>query len=230
MPTQMHIGNDIVHWNGPDAREKAVPGRSSERFIQRVLHRNEFRLLTEDKQLSPTQMLWALWAAKEAVYKAAVKAVPDLIFSPGSIQITPAEKALSHGIARIRDLDFELIWHSCEDFVHAVAAGPVRSENYTDQGIWQKISHHAACHDYLGFAGNASAAVRHLACRIAGSVSGFGSSSLRIIRNTLENGRLSPPRLYSTDNNTDVNNSISSLDISLSHDGPWSAAAVLQHE
>lgn len=226
----MHIGNDIVHWNGPEAREKAVPGRASERFIQRVLHRQEFGLLTESRLLSSTQMLWALWAAKEAVYKAAVKAVPDLIFSPGSIQITPAGKTLSHGAARIRDLDFELIWHTCEDFVHAVAAGPVRSGHHSVQGIWQKISHHAACHEYPGFAGNASAAVRDLACRIASSVSGFGCNSLRIIRNTLENGRLAPPRIYNIDNDADNNNSISSLDISLSHDGPWSAAAVLKQQ
>lgn len=150
----MFLGNDLVHWSGDAAREKATRTRTTRRFFDRVLHEREHPLLVRlgttrsnlvAVALPRFKALWALWAAKEAAFKAAVKATPGLRFSPHSIRIlvprpnagsaelwplvhdgagTLIARPLARGWARVRDQFFEILWEYHEEFVHALALGP----------------------------------------------------------------------------------------------------------
>ena len=70
------IGNDIVDLTVPENR-----GRSGDRrFRARVFTAAEEEWI--DAAAAPDTMLWMLWAAKEAAFKAALKLRPGLTFRP----------------------------------------------------------------------------------------------------------------------------------------------------
>lgn len=99
-------------------------------------------------------------------------------------------------------------------------AGPIR------------VLHAVAGHDEVllpdhegATAARASAAVRRLAGQLLQHVPGLQQLQLEIRRHPLPSGILSAPRVYPQHNAE--NQPLQSVDISLSHDGPWAAAAVL---
>lgn len=66
-----HLGNDVV-----DLRDPANRGKSRDlRFQEKVFHREEREFI--HSSADPESALWTLWAAKEAAWKAAVKAAPE---------------------------------------------------------------------------------------------------------------------------------------------------------
>lgn len=255
----MFLGNDLVHWSGAAAREKETLSRRTARFIDRVLHEREQPFLERvpPAPLSRGRLLWALWAAKEAAFKAAMKAIPDLPFSPRSIRIEfhaisddyrdewplrhgPATDddndidhagsyPLAYGLAHVREQVYEILWEYHRDFVHAVALGPLTT-NHRNLGTQSFSDHWAAIVRGVARipADRASRAVRRTAVNLLAisDATDHGQSltmnNLRVVRNFLANGRLGPPSFHDGSSRDD-------LDLSLTHDGPWGAAAILRH-
>lgn len=254
MQNRIYLGNDLVHWSGGEAREKHPDCPAALRFAHRVLHAAEFAVLERIRSLGPvawSKALWGLWAAKEAVYKAAMKAVPELTFSPSSIQVFAAAEKFIQGVAidgwaRVKDSYYGIRWETNENFVHAVAIGPLEQTLVQDvdsteySSLWQKVQFRIDRHEAIladGWQGicdgahAASQAVRRLACAIAAKLPGLQDASLGIEREILMSGRLAPPRLTAFRQGVncggDAALAVRKIDVSLSHDGPWSAAAVL---
>jgi len=273
------LGNDIVHWCGPDAREKRPESAHSRRYLDRILgsgeHIQHDRLMSlcdglglaaddrRDEAAVWSRALWALWAAKEATYKAAVKAVPGSGFSPRSIVVTvnpePYDAAVSgltgdhadlhigkarplaRGRAVIGRQWYDIVWEACGEFVHTVSVGPFNlSGNLLfdakeSASLWNGVVHASALHDTIlcGIAGasqsirnateRASSAVRRLACNLAGTVPGLHLASLEVRRAAGTGARRGAPVLFKQGHRR----ALDDIDLSLSHDGPWSAAAVL---
>ncbi|TVQ26899.1 MAG: 4-phosphopantetheinyl transferase family protein [Spirochaetaceae bacterium] len=273
------LGNDIVHWSGPDAREKRPESAHSKRFLDRILdsgeHTQHDRLMSlcdgldltaahnRDEAALWSRALWALWAAKEATYKAAVKAVPGLGFSPRSIVVTvdpePYETGASGLVHSYADLQvgearplargravigrqwYDIVWEACGEFVHTVSVGPFNLSGNLPfdakeiASLWDGIVHASALHDTIlcGIAGasqsirnateRASSAVRRLACNLARTVPGLHLAALEVRRATGTGTRNGAPVLFDQGHRK----ALYDIDLSLSHDGPWSAAAVL---
>lgn len=242
----MFLGNDLVHWGGAAAREKETRSRRTHRFIDRVLHEREHPFLERRgaTPISRAQTLWALWAAKEAAFKAAVKALPGLPFSPRSIRVeflsTSADRTgpwplphtpiaddltrpLAYGVAHVRAQVYEILWESHAEFVHALAIGPLPAPRrpagpplFGDhwQSVVRKLTQIPAS--------AASESVRRVALQLYALIGGETSntSPVQIVRRLLTTGRLGPPRFCGGTLRED-------LDLTLTHDGPWGAAAIL---
>jgi hypothetical protein len=83
------IGNDVVDLSDPEtAREALHP-----RFDARVFSPAERARL--EAALDPARLRWALWAAKEAAYKAARRLDPTLPFHPRRFAVE--DEAVWHG-------------------------------------------------------------------------------------------------------------------------------------
>lgn len=80
-----HVGNDIVDLTSSDSREKS----RDIRFINRVFTHGEKERITNSA--NPDGMLWALWAGKEASYKAISKSHPDVSSSPRTYEASLEE-------------------------------------------------------------------------------------------------------------------------------------------
>lgn len=245
----MFLGNDLVHWSGAAAREKETRSRRTQRFIDRILHEREHPFLERRgaASLPPVQALWALWAAKEAAFKAAVKAIPGLPFSPHSIRVeflsTSAERPgawplahapladdlsrpLAYGVAYVRAQMYEILWESHPEFVHALAIGPLPAPRRPSGtplfgDYWQSVVRKLTALP----TGTASEAVRRIALQLYARIGGesSGASPVQIARRLLSTGRLGPPRFFG-------NTLQEEMDLTLTHDGPWGAAAILQRE
>jgi len=70
------VGNDIVDLEEPDNRGKSGDGR----FLDRVFTPEERGLIAG--AANPDAVLWSLWAAKEAAYKAVSRDYPDVCSIP----------------------------------------------------------------------------------------------------------------------------------------------------
>ncbi|MDA3949206.1 MAG: 4'-phosphopantetheinyl transferase superfamily protein [Spirochaeta sp.] len=243
----MFLGNDLVHWSGAAAREKETLSHRTARFIDRVLHEREHPILDRPATLQPpftrplprVRALWALWAAKEAAFKAAVKAIPGLAFSPRSfrIELLPSPsvhtsawplahrsdtdivvRPLGYGIAHVRDQVYEILWEYHAEFVHALALGPLRTApSFGDH--WESVIREMTTIPI----NRASVAVRHIALQLLSVCSSerLTISTLRIVRDLLANGRLGPPVFHDGAVRND-------LDLTMTHDGPWGAVGLLQ--
>ncbi len=74
------IGNDIVDFSLDEQKY------SNRRFKERILTKKEQDYLSRSQH--PNQFLWALWAAKEAAFKALQRTHPKLTFSPRNFSTT----------------------------------------------------------------------------------------------------------------------------------------------
>ena len=253
----MFLGNDLVHWSGSAARQKATLTRRTRRFIERVLHEREHPLLDRlgvigdsctSVSLPRFKVLWALWAAKEAAFKAAVKSIPGLPFSPRSIRIEffqparagdcwPLEastsllggcRPLAYGLAHVRNQVYKILWEYHEDFVHALALGPwtagptTRTDRWFRQG-WKSVVRNLA--PIPSHPEGASGAVRRIARQLLSVLPPvhLRIPKTQIVRDLLPNGRLGPPAFNDDTLRVD-------LDLTMTHDGPWGAAGLLQRD
>jgi len=92
------------------------------RLLKRVLTAAE-RLLVQIST-DPDRMLWSLWAAKEAAYKALVRDQGALAFSPVEFEVIP-EPTRNAATVRRGAWSVPVHWHQGPDHVHAVASsGP----------------------------------------------------------------------------------------------------------
>lgn len=220
------IGNDVVDLARPEARDKA----DDRPFLHRVLTPREQRAVW--RAGSPDLVLWMLWSAKEAAFKALRRAHPDLVFSPRrfEVEIGDVRKVAADGRVAVREPAggrslprLRVSWHWNRVWLHCLAetALPPRGD-----AVWRVAPVEAP----PGSGGTyesarethsrQSSAVRDLAARLLGEA-GFRCTAIERPRIGNRPGppvaRLAPPRTIHSG-------------LSLSHDGEWAAAAVLVPE
>jgi hypothetical protein len=125
-----HLGNDVVDLLHPGGVGK---GRDP-RFLQRVCSEAEQRNIRGS--LSPDVALWAHWAAKEAIFKSASKALGtspvfhhpafEVDFSPAALHHFLADEgcrggAPLEGEGRYRNLSFQVRAEQRGESVHAIS-------------------------------------------------------------------------------------------------------------
>ena len=153
------VGNDVVDLKDPANRGKS----GDERFLDRVCTVEEREML--DGARSPDPLLWSLWAAKEAAYKAVSRGDPSVSSVPRRypVHLDPPRSHLDGGGADEAEgpLTGRVITPRGEvalrvtvtaEYVHALAAG----SEADFAGIIQRVDRM----DGVGDLGDASAQVR----------------------------------------------------------------------
>jgi phosphopantetheinyl transferase (holo-ACP synthase) len=192
----MLVGNDVVDLDDPDNLRAPLHPR----FRERVLDERERAELAQSADQHA--LIWSFFAAKEAAYKLLVK----LGDSPG-LGYRRIEVAPDLASVRFADRVLALRVVRSAGFVHALAA----------QG---EIARVTVAVERLATGAQPSAAVRRLAARIAAPLVGAPASELQIVREVTHESwdGLGPPELRCSGRALPI-------DLSLSHDGRWVAAA-----
>jgi phosphopantetheine--protein transferase-like protein len=170
MSTLPGVGNDVV-----DLKEPGNRGKSRDhRFIDRVFTARERERIAGAE--SPDALLWSLWAAKEAAYKAVSSSDPSVGSIPRRYQvllddgeasgtIDAAQRSGGRLAGRVITPRGEVALRITvtDDYVHAVAAG----SDAAFAGIIQRVDRM----DDGGNPGDASAFIRgqllrEIACRL----------------------------------------------------------------
>ncbi len=199
------VGNDVVDLSLEGARHKS----QNERFLKRVYTGVE-RLMIQ-KGHDPDFVLWALWAAKEAGFKYFQKLIPNVIFSPQQFSVIGNPETSHVGELTFGSHSVRISWDHDNDWVHALATDPAS----TFQGLYrvENFIQGKAPHQVPAEA----AAVRHLTQQLLYELVGW--QSLSIIRPRRIDGQLSWPIVQNGSEQVPI-------DLSLSHDGAYIAAAV----
>ena len=197
------VGNDLVYLADPEIAGHHL----RRRFVARVCAPGERDRLADSGE--PLVLLWSLWAAKEAAYKAAAKMGPGLVFAPRLYEVDAA-------MSRVRYRDVEMGVRLTTDplWVHAVAVCGDGDPGRAVTGV-----------EPIPGGRHQSEAVRGLARRGVAAHLGLRERRLAIERPRDPGARdgLAPPRLL-------LDGRPSGIDISLSHDGPFAAFAALPQE
>lgn len=191
----LRVGNDIVYRRDPHIAAHHL----KRRFVDRVCSAGEAERVQASRE--PGLLLWSLWAAKEAAYKAVVKLRPGIPFAHRRFVVAETLTGV-----RYEDLQLSLEVEANEEWVHAVActgetdvlSSVERMEDGTDQ----------------------KEAVRALAIEAVAARFDLPRDGLGIVRPPNAEGRPGPPELLLCGRATGV-------DISLSHDGPFVACAAI---
>jgi phosphopantetheinyl transferase (holo-ACP synthase) len=112
------VGNDIVWLADPANRGR----HADRRLLGRILTPPE-RVLVENAG-EADRVLWSLWAAKEAAYKAWSRTFPGKPFSPATFEVVPEgpwADFLTSAEVRHQGDCFPVAWSHGSDWVHAVA-------------------------------------------------------------------------------------------------------------
>ena len=205
MPPISLLGNDVVDLADPWAVGKA----RDPRFLKRVLSARELDQVAVSEQ--PGATLWALWAAKEAAYKAWSRHHPDLVLAPSRFVVDP-QAGLVAGPCGVCHVE----WHEGPGWLHclACAAPEGRSANllWRVEPLWE--AEPGGDPQPLGLE---SRCARELARRLLAEA-GFGGADLR--REERGASRPGPPLVVVE------GPALENVQVSLSHDGAWVAAAV----
>ncbi len=197
------VGNDLVYLADPEISGHHLRSR----FVERVCAAAErSRVARSDEALV---LLWSLFAAKEAAYKAALKRRPGLVFSPRLFEVDARLRRV-----RYRDLEMGLRLTRDPLWVHAVVICGDGDPGRAEAGV-----------ERIPRGRHQSDAVRDLACRRVAGHLGLPEQRLAIERPREPGARdgLAPPRLL-------LDGRPAGIDISLSHDGPFAAFAALPQE
>lgn len=211
------VGNDVV-----DLKEAENRGKSGDdRFLDRVFTATERAMIAGAR--SPDTLLWSLWAAKEAAYKAVSGGDPSVCSIPrrypvlidggeaaGTCAATGPEECLAGRVVTPRG-EVALQITVTDDYVHAVAAGSPS----VLAGVIQRVY----CIDRAEAAGDESAFVRgqlirEIACRLD-----CPAADLAVLK---EPSGSDAPRVF-------LRGRPLAADISLSHDGRFAAFALAFH-
>lgn len=123
MNTLPGVGNDVVDLKDPENIGKS----RDDRFLGRVFTAGERELIASVP--SPDTLLWSLWAAKEAAYKAVSSADPAVCSIPHRYRVVLEPEDATRKIVRLAgkvitprgELVLEVAVSA--DWVHALAAG-----------------------------------------------------------------------------------------------------------
>lgn len=221
MSTLPGVGNDVVDLKDPENQGKS----GDDRFLARVFTAEERELIA--RAAVPDTLLWALWAAKEAAYKAvsggdpgrgqlSVCSIPrrypvHLDGESAAGTKAAAAAAEDHLTGRVITPRGEMALRIAvtKDYVHALAAG-----SDTDfAGIIQRVDRV----DEVGNPGDPSAFVRgQLLTEISRRLD-CPLDNLTVRKDPSASG---PPRVFLRDRPL-------AAEISLSHDGRFAAFALL---
>lgn len=207
------IGNDIVDLKTPEAMGKSADIR----FVRRVLNASEQRLVFASDH--PDLFLWALWAAKEAAFKAVSKAYPDVSSAPRRYLVAMDSKKIRDfvkgrvmtpcGSVRIK-IDFH------KNYVHCIAVlGAAENLEFIDYHIEEADAN--APTEAGSVSKKESFTVRRLAIKNIAKSLRMNAQDIRIIRHQTGN-KTHPPVVY-------VNGKRQGIALSLSHDGRFAACA-----
>lgn len=129
MNTLPGVGNDVVDLKDPENIGKS----RDDRFLDRVFTAGERELIASDP--STDTLLWSLWAAKEAAYKAVSSADPTVRSIPRRYRVVLDARDATRKIVRLAgkvitprgELVLEVAVSA--DWVHALAAGAEETLN-----------------------------------------------------------------------------------------------------
>lgn len=218
------VGNDVVDLTAPRAADRHL----DERFVARVFTEAErARILEED---DPSLRLWLGWAAKEAAYKVVSKALGEPPpFAHRRFEVTWSDA--KEGLVRYESKEVRvLVQHAGADgHVHVLAympramEGPAKVDRLDRagapwlaplEGLLDRFTEleRASVHSM------SSAAVRIAARADAAVLLDVDVGRVEIVCGPGALGRR-PPRVL-------VDGARASVDVSLSHDGPWIAWAL----
>lgn len=191
------VGNDVVFLADPEIAEH----HRRSRFVERVCCEEEVRRISESD--APHRLLWSLFAAKEAAFKAVVKLRPGIPFAHRRFRVAPSLDEVVYD-----DLTLWLRVVGGPAWVHAVVTTASRRPSFAVQKKETDVDQSDAC--------------RTLLRRIVASRYDYAFDALSI-RRAEKPGSWdghAPPELRLDDRALP-------FDVSLSHDGPFVACAVL---
>ena len=207
------IGNDIVDLS------VAAQKHADERFLNRVFTNSEQALIVSS--VDKHSLLWALWAAKEAAFKAYQKQQLDYVFSPIEAEVViQSDLALDwsaehEGEVIIRGNPIACRWYLIERqsrlAIHCVAHYPAQ----TSLTASVKVEYVESCNEYK----EQSPKTRQLALSLCREK---GLNNVSIERQPLDlkdYTKLGPPSLIQNDTKLPH-------EISLSHDGHFLAVTL----
>ncbi|MBS0013929.1 MAG: 4-phosphopantetheinyl transferase family protein, partial [Desulfobacterales bacterium] len=187
--------------------------------VCRVLTASEQNRLAKSK--NPDACLWAMWAAKEAAYKAVSRIFPDISAWPGRYETVfaqPGRLRQCAGTVSTPEGHVRVRLHWDENRVHCV--GLIGSA-----GLWQDVTADVfepgddASPAIKPSAKQLSAAVRTAAAAAIGLHTGLFHGLVKIERTRISQ-RSAPPVVKINGTDTDI-------PVSLSHDGRFGAFAFL---
>jgi phosphopantetheine--protein transferase-like protein len=199
------VGNDIVDLAAPGNLGKS----GDVRFLDRVFTAAEQAFITGSAR-SDT-LLWALWAAKEAAYKALSRGDPTVCSIPRQYRVVPDKGNAARTAALLTGKvitpgggELALRVALTADWVHALAAG---SETALDR-LCRRV-------EDLDGAGDPPAFVRKVLLREIARFLGYAACDLSVIK---EPGGPGVPRVL-------FRGRVLAAEVSLSHDGRFAAFA-----
>lgn len=195
----MLVGNDIVDIRAPYAVSKFC----DERFLMRVFTQEEKECIKTS--VNPALTLWSIWSAKETAFKIAKKQNSKTIFCHKAFCVhnPPQRYGKQNGHVNHHERIYAVHWYANCRHVHCVGASHDGEVYFCIAPLDEKAE-------------DESKKVRCLAKDLL--LNSFHKKA-EIVRIN-EDGKLSPPTFIS---NT---HSIDDIDLSLSHDGNFIAAAV----
>jgi phosphopantetheine--protein transferase-like protein len=215
----LHIGNDIVDLTDPHNMGKS----RNLRFVNRVFTPSEQRRIFHSA--NPDTMIWALWAGKEAAYKIISKCYPSASSAPRLYEVCldctdictkadefPSEETAISGSVDTSYGKIHIRIFITHNYVHCVGAtGPLET---TDAVVWHvdRISHVSEASPAYESVFVRNALKKHLSAYVDER-----PENIEIRREKGSHG-LKPPFVY-------VHGRRDEIDISLSHDGQFTAYA-----
>lgn len=238
--TLLHLGNDIVDLLSPDIQQKYL----DQRFLQRVFTAQE--ITTIQNHTNKNQVLWAIWAAKEAAYKACQKQFPALIFAHQKFFLNNSTLISLAQSKEFKELTGTLIYQNytinikLQNYSDAIHCLAVINDLQLPFKNWEKI-HYSVLETYLqpnntnplnlkkyfseqelmSIFSTESLLTRLHAKQFLQTL-GF-DPCIEIIR-PVQFNHLDPPHLVIG------NQVLTDCEISLSHDGQWVAVAVCYNQ
>ena len=230
----LHVGNDIVDLNEPEAIGKF----QDKRFINRVFCSSEQHIISA--AALPDRALWTLWAAKESAYKIYAKRTSNPAFAhrkficrPPSVGDISSMKQASLKVDCPGDLSVEIQVKLSDSCIHArgsvggdekpVPHWMLHGIERIDQRVAKSMTGEALAQQFSAAERNSiktpqSAQVRMALKQALAVHQKIDAAQIQIIRPGLK-GKLQPPYLL-------VDDQASLIDISLSHHGQWVAWCV----
>ena len=200
----LSVGNDVVDLKDPESIGKS----RDDRFLDRVFTVEERTLIA--KSTRHDTLLWALWAAKEAAYKAVSRGDPEVCSIPRRYHvILTSEDTLKQSVRLVGKVimshgELAIRIDANKELVHAVAAG---SESDLGRICWHV--------DRLNGVEDPSIFVRKKIIRTIGRYIGCPAGSLRVVK---ESAGPSAPSVF-------LGGQRLTPWISFSHDGRFTAFA-----
>lgn len=136
------LGNDIVNVSTKQSQLKYL----DQRFLHRVFNEQESNIILQKNNtfFNQSTALWAIWAAKEAAFKACKKQNIDLIFSHRKFKInlpvinSEYTNSLIIGTANYEGTIIALTWQIYQHTVHCIAVLLDNNAIFTN---WEQINY-----------------------------------------------------------------------------------------